>query len=796
MNLLSSLLKYTADQIAALRAKDTSQDTTVSGINSRLITAEGDIDSLEAQFTTVVSAVTTDTEVTNIRVGDDGVTYDTAGNAVRTQFSNLSNNAEVIVGGDITVWKNIKYNNVTHTMQSATDRITSPLMPLGNGFEIKSISSNWKILAYFFSADDLTSYLSYTQYTTAPSTIAKANAKYVMITIMSTNSSTADPSSANTYATIKASYASANTNLLLKEVESGVGYEPILMENGYIACNSATIDVGSITISGTYTHAVVPCQEGDKFTINGQGGGTPALWAFISSAASNNRLTYASSNENRTNYVLTAPQNAAYLIINTSDGRLSAKGVSVGNVANTIGETITENKVFPNKSVLKKEPTIPIKLSWEDLFSIEKTICIHADNFHRADNSTEIGRNGNDTYPMEYIEYHEDVTEENDIQVGISNNEAVAFNAHYVVGTTKQIMAVDAHQFPYRFSVEFEDECCVAFGIKDIDNYFSCTCTPNSVALAKVGNVEGRWTVTSNTHNADISIVDFYVFENHVMVCVGGRVLLDNPIVTESTLCGMVFQANKISDWKYKSFAVFTPVEWTNFGYDRLIEEAGVLVGNNLIGTMETYDDDYSCTLNTEIKRFNSKSLKFDLKYSDGTGRSEINFPILWKKRLGGISSVGIEFDLLIPSDYVDESSREGFFQLHHASDGLNLSTASPNIILYAENGHMYFRTMGYEGHLTSMKEAVVETYDLGKIEKGVWHRYSIFWRQSYIKSVIPITALYVDGTLQVCTNAVNFYNSPIAAYPKFGIYKWDWKTTPTTVSERIAYFDNINFWQ
>lgn len=89
MNLLSSLLKYTADQIAALRAKDTSQDTTVSGINSRLITAEGDIDSLEAQFTTVVSAVTTDTEVTNIRFGDDGVTYDTAGNAVRKQFSDV-----------------------------------------------------------------------------------------------------------------------------------------------------------------------------------------------------------------------------------------------------------------------------------------------------------------------------------------------------------------------------------------------------------------------------------------------------------------------------------------------------------------------------------------------------------------------------------------------------------------------------------------------------------------------------------------------------------------------------------
>lgn len=712
---------------------------------------------------------------------------------LKSAFSNIS---EVIVNGNITVWKNLKYNNQTHTMADATDRVSSPLMPLGKGFDIKSIASNWKIFAYFFSADDLSSYLSYTQYTTAPSKIFKTNAKYVLISIVTTNSSTAVPANANTYATINATYAIESTNSLLKEVEKGVNYEPITMESGYIATNNATIDVNSIVISGSYTHAVVPCQEGDKFTINGQGGAAPTLWAFISSAASNNRLSYASSNENRTNYILTAPANAAYLIINTSDGRISAKGITIENVVDEINTTITENKYIPNKSVLKKEPTIPVILSWENLFSIEKTNCVHADNFHRADSTTQIGSNGNATYPMAYTEYHEDVTSENDIQVGISNNEAVGYNANSVTGTRKQIMAVNAGQLPYRFSVEFDGECCVAFGIKDIDNYFSCTCTPDSVTLQKVGNVEGKWTTYAYTHNADISIADFYVFENHVMVCVGGRVVLDNPVEVGSTICGMLFQASKVDDWKYKSFGVFVPVEWTNFGYDRLIEESGVLTGNELIGLMETHDDSYSCTFNTEIKRFNKRSLKFDLKYSDGTGRSEINFPILWKKRLGGISSVGIEFDLFIPSDFTDESSPEGFFQLHHASDSLNLPTAGPNIILYSQSGHMYFRTRGYEGHLENAGDAISEIYDLGEIQKGEWHRYSIFWRQSYINSVTPITALYVDGELKVCTNVVNMYNSPFSAYPKFGIYKWDWKTTATTVSERIAYYDNINFWQ
>lgn len=64
-------------------------EAAATALTTRVTTAEGDIDSLEAQFTTVVSAVTTDTEVTNIRVGDDGVTYSTAGEAVRNQFSNV-----------------------------------------------------------------------------------------------------------------------------------------------------------------------------------------------------------------------------------------------------------------------------------------------------------------------------------------------------------------------------------------------------------------------------------------------------------------------------------------------------------------------------------------------------------------------------------------------------------------------------------------------------------------------------------------------------------------------------------
>lgn len=78
-SIVSEALSFTGETFDDMQAE---LDTWKGGV-------ESDFDALEAQFTTAISAVTTDTEVTNIRVGADGVTYDTAGNAVRSQLTDL-----------------------------------------------------------------------------------------------------------------------------------------------------------------------------------------------------------------------------------------------------------------------------------------------------------------------------------------------------------------------------------------------------------------------------------------------------------------------------------------------------------------------------------------------------------------------------------------------------------------------------------------------------------------------------------------------------------------------------------
>ena len=36
-------------------------------------------------------------------------------------------------------------------------------------------------------------------------------------------------------------------------------------------------------------------------------------------------------------------------------------------------------------------------------------------------------------------------------------------------------------------------------------------------------------------------------------------------------------------------------------------------------------------------------------------------------------------------------------------------------------------------------------------------------------------------------------YNDKVGNYFKFGVYKWDWKTKSTSVSERIIYHDDFS---
>lgn len=78
---------------------------------------------------------------------------------------------------------------------------------------------------------------------------------------------------------------------------------------------SGTVDVTSYDTHSGYSCCVIPCTAGDQFTITGKGStNSHKLWTFIDSNGT--KLKSASSNATATSELLTAPNNAIYLVVN------------------------------------------------------------------------------------------------------------------------------------------------------------------------------------------------------------------------------------------------------------------------------------------------------------------------------------------------------------------------------------------------------------------------------------------------------------------------------------------------
>jgi hypothetical protein len=144
-----------------------------------------------------------------------------------------------------------------------------------------------------------------------------------------------------TYGTLKARLDAENTELK-NDITSITGNTRIAFILGkYIATNGATADVNTLSNNSTSAVAVVDCSEGDKFTINAQGGAVGKTWAFI---ASNGTVLSVVANNDPVSAVITAPENARYLVINDKNPvtGFSYIGELLVNTVEKIGDTVSD----------------------------------------------------------------------------------------------------------------------------------------------------------------------------------------------------------------------------------------------------------------------------------------------------------------------------------------------------------------------------------------------------------------------------------------------------------------------
>ena len=126
----------------------------------------------------------------------------------------------------------------------------------------------------------------------------------------------------------------------LKEDLADLQPVPITMTSGYyIALNGSTADISNPTTAASYSYAVVDCSEGDIFTINGTGGGSPRVYGFIDNNGT--ILAKAAASITVSDLLIFAPANSAKLIINDNSGKTSYKGATTFVLGSFISDLST-----------------------------------------------------------------------------------------------------------------------------------------------------------------------------------------------------------------------------------------------------------------------------------------------------------------------------------------------------------------------------------------------------------------------------------------------------------------------
>lgn len=98
---------------------------------------------------------------------------------------------------------------------------------------------------------------------------------------------------------------------------------PITREKYYLNTSAQTVNLTQFIYHQDFNCYVIPCTEGEAFTINALGGSAPLAWVF---AQSDGVILERTKAADVSDYVVVAPTNAAWLIINDKGGRTSYSG--------------------------------------------------------------------------------------------------------------------------------------------------------------------------------------------------------------------------------------------------------------------------------------------------------------------------------------------------------------------------------------------------------------------------------------------------------------------------------------
>ena len=114
---------------------------------------------------------------------------------------------------------------------------------------------------------------------------------------------------------------------------------PVTEKNKYLRLQNGVVAINSPTVSSNFDYYLIPCSEGDTFTVSAVGGASARAWLFTKEDGTAIR-PYAAENVSVNDLELTAPAGAAYLVINDKGSCTSYYGHLIKNRVHTLEQEV------------------------------------------------------------------------------------------------------------------------------------------------------------------------------------------------------------------------------------------------------------------------------------------------------------------------------------------------------------------------------------------------------------------------------------------------------------------------
>lgn len=477
-------------------------------------------------------------------------------------------------------------------------------------------------------------------------------------------------------------------------------------------------------------------------------------------------------------------------------------------------------------------------LSIDYLKNLPKFRCIFHDGFDRLDtiprdkrtgelrkffsigNDSVLGRNSfQNTRAYSYL----DLKLNNDtFAIGIKDN-AYAYNKVDDKNNNRIFRLIDTHRKNYGFLIartsDMNADAKVAFRVKDNRNYYYAQITANEISLFLVVNNGQRRIFKKSIINS--KCLYGLIEGNEIYLYADYRFIGKQPVSRfgESTRCGLLFICKEKSE--VDDFVVNYLDSWTDNHIDEEFEKGRL--GKKYIGWYET--ERGMLNANKTHTNHSNFSLRYQLDYYEyeewekhKIGNSRRTEIVPRTDNAAPLDSWICSFDILFPGkddgeeyykiDFLDEL----FWQQHAPG---NINTLSPNVALYLRNDIITFQALSrsilrhdrlhnkshrdyhMNGEIALLVDSLTGNKGIREIERGKWHRFTIFIKEGYSENQLPRSIVYMDGKKVIDWFIPNMQNcGEQSTYLKIGIYKWPWAHLQkrVDVKQRVLYYDNLMY--